>query len=106
MNKSQDSNIQNTRQPQIATTKNLEAPKKSSSKGTQMATIWLIEMSYCALCMGVVYWHNCGSILGACEYGWDYFVRYTHFVQYCGHWEPLYACIVIVSHPGNVAKGI
>ena len=30
---------------------------------------------YCALCLGVVDWHNCGTVLGALESGWGLVVQ-------------------------------
>ena len=35
----------------------------------------------CALCLDVVHWHNCGTILGTWEPGWDLFV--VHFYLLC-----------------------
>ena len=29
---------------------------------------------FCALCQDVVDWHNYGEVLGAYEFGWDWFV--------------------------------
>ena len=28
------------------------------------------EVKFCALCPGVVDWHNCGTVLDALEFGW------------------------------------
>ena len=32
--------------------------------------------------------------------------HFTYSVQYCGRWGPLYDCIVLGPHLGNVARGI
>ena len=33
---------------------------------------------YCALCPGAVDWHNCGSVPGVWEFGWDCFANNLH----------------------------
>ena len=61
----------------------------------------------CALCPGVIDWHNCGIVLGVWEFGWDWFLySYLLCVQYRGHWGPLYHCCVMGPRPSNVARSI
>ena len=59
--------------------------KTSEDLGTFQTQHVLKDTFCCALCLGVIDWHICGSILGACKFGWDSFVCCTHSVQYCQH---------------------
>ena len=36
------------------------------------------EKLCCALCLGVVDWHNCGNVLGALESGWGLVLDNLH----------------------------
>ena len=40
------------------------------------------DVVHCVL--GVVNKHNCGSVLGACEFRWDWFVCYIRSIHSCG----------------------
>ena len=33
-----------------------------------------VHTECCALCPGAIDWHNCGTILGVREFGWDWFM--------------------------------
>ena len=56
-----------------------------------VADVDYLPTSSCALCPGAVDWHNCGRVLDVWEFGWDWFMySYLLYVQYCGHWGPLY----------------
>ena len=46
----------------------------------------------CALCLGDVGWHKCGSVLGAWESGWDWFLVYFNLLCTiaCTFGAPLY----------------
>ena len=51
----------------------------------------LMHGGCCALCPGVVDWHNCGNVLGALEFGWGLVCTiYTHCCDiYRGNGAPL-----------------
>ena len=65
-----------------------------------------LRANCCALCPGVVDWHNCGNVLGALETGRGLVLDNVHSLCdiYRGNGAPL--IVVVVPRPGNVARGI
>ena len=75
----------------------------SAATATRSATVNVC----CALYLGFVDWHNCGTVLGALECVWG--LVWTLLNSFCTlfvEMGPLICCFVMGPRPGNVARGV